>query len=656
MQWIASAIGKIYLHLSRKSKRGIFLAIDLFLCAIALYLAFGLRFETPNAFPFIIQYSHPWTLSVWFPIKLGTFLFLGMYRPVLRYTGEEFLRTTFQSVVASSILIGLFAMLFQITPFSRSIWFIDALLTGILIISSRFVIRWLAYDVQAKLEFHGPQENIIVCGAKLEGAQFAKALQRGGRYRVVAFVDDDPELNKQSVHGVLVYSLKDLKKLVNDYQVENVLLAIPSENRKRKTEIVHFILSTGASVKTLPGVEDIFHHGFTPGPLQDIDITDLLGRAEVLPDPQLLRANITDKVVMVTGAGGSIGSELCRQIAQQSPQCLILFEWNEYALYRINQELLEAFPNLKIVAYLGSITNVSQLRDVFNQFSVDTIYHAAAYKHVTLIENNVRAGIINNIAGTLNVVVTSVEYRIPTFVLISTDKAVRPTSLMGTTKRVDELILQALAINPETPTRFVIVRFGNVLDSAGSVVPRFRKQIEKREPLTVTHPDVTRYFMSIPEASRLVIQAGAMGDGGEVFLLDMGEPIKIYDLAVQMIRLSGLKLGKDIEVKITGLAPGEKLHEELLVETENTSETRHPKIFSTTENSIPWETLQPQLQNLLDTTHHNNVPQIIKMLQQIIPTYQPSSTIQSWSNRVVASPEVLTEETAWNQKEQVPSR
>jgi FlaA1/EpsC-like NDP-sugar epimerase len=355
--------------------------------------------------------------------------------------------------------------------------------------------------------------------------------------------------------------------------------------------------------------------------LRNVDISDLLGRAEVLPDPSLLRVNITDKAVLVTGAGGSIGSELCRQIAQQDPRILVLYELNEFALYSIETELAETYPNVPRVAYLGSVTDGDRLSEVFERHQVETVYHAAAYKHVPLVENNAAQGIINNAYGTMVTAQTAEKCGVDTFVLISTDKAVRPTNVMGATKRIAELVLQALAT--KSRTRFVMVRFGNVLNSNGSVVPRFRQQIAAGKPITLTHPEMTRYFMSIPEASRLVIQAGAMAQGGEVFLLDMGEPVRIYDLAVQMIELSGLVPGEDIEIEITGLRPGEKLYEELLIGG-NSMATNHPKIFAAREAMMPWDRLEPLLDQLFVAAYQKNLTKLRSLLKTLVPEYQPS--------------------------------
>ncbi|HEY9845301.1 MAG TPA: nucleoside-diphosphate sugar epimerase/dehydratase, partial [Candidatus Caenarcaniphilales bacterium] len=419
---------------------------------------------------------------------------------------------------------------------------------------------------------------------------------------------------------------------------DTILLAMPSVDRGTKRKILDHLKSLSIPVKTVPGISDILSGKVSINEIQNIDIADLLGREEVLPDPWLLQMNVTGKSVLVTGAGGSIGSELCRQVAQQSPKCLVLYELSEFALYNIDIELAELYPTLRRVACLGSVSDQTHFSTVLSQHKVDTIYHAAAYKHVPLVEANPAQGIFNNVLGTLTSAQSAINCDVSNFVLVSTDKAVRPTNVMGATKRVAELILQALADQPEMTTRFTIVRFGNVLDSSGSVVPRFRKQITEGKPITLTHPDATRYFMSIPEAARLVIQAGAMGKGGEIFLLDMGEPVRIYNLALQMIRLSGLVPGRDIDIKITGLRPGEKLHEELLIDRDNVSATRHPKIFCAHETKMSWEVLQPCLEALFKKAQLADSAAIITQMQSFVPEYQPETSQVTHASYVPISP------------------
>ncbi len=621
MRFLAYHLNQIHLRLSRREKHLIFFSTDTVLFLIAIYVSFCLRFDSYFPFSYISKYLEFCALII--PVKLIVFYMMGMYRPILRYTGVEFLSTALRTVLISSGILLIAAFWLQLPFFPRSIPIIDGVLTLFLVVGARLTMRWLAYDLQLLHHPNQALDRVLIYGAGNAGAQLATILKQEGNYRLVGFVDDNEELQRHHVQGVKVYSTESMPELIKSYGINTVLLAIPSATRQKKAEIVQYLQSLKVTIKTVPGINEILAGNVAVQELRDIDIIDLLGREEMLPHPELLQINITHKVVMVTGAGGSIGSELCRQIAQQNPRCLILYERNEFALYSIDLELSEHYPSLQKVVCIGSVTDAARLQEILSEHQVETLYHAAAYKHVPLIERNMNQGILNNIEGTLKVAQACMAERVATCVLVSTDKAVRPTNVMGATKRVAELILQALAVQEKSPTRFIMVRFGNVLDSAGSVVPLFRDQIRKGKPLTVTHPEITRYFMSIPEASRLVIQAGAMGQGGDVFLLDMGEPVKIYDLAVQMIELSGLKPGEDIEIKITGLRPGEKLYEELLIEKEIAVPTDHPKIFTAKEQMIRWPELSPLLNQLLQSAKNNEFNKMIWALQCIVPEYQP---------------------------------
>jgi len=484
-----------------------------------------------------------------------------------------------------------------------------------------------------------PPERVVIYGAGAAGRQLAQALVQDNAFQLVAFVDDDPYLQGQEIQNLKVYSSADLPALLAQKPVNTILLAMPSLDRVARRQILDYLKSFSIPVKSVPGISEILSGRVSINEIQNIDIADLLGREEVLPDPELLRKNVTGKSVLVTGAGGSIGSELCRQVAQQAPQCLVLYELSEFALYNIDIELAETYPMLKRIACLGSVTDPTSLKATLTQYKVDTIYHAAAYKHVPLVEANPAQGIFNNVFGTLTAAQCAIASSVSNFVLVSTDKAVRPTNVMGASKRIAELILQALAEQPETTTRFTIVRFGNVLDSSGSVVPRFRKQIAEGKPITLTHPDATRYFMSIPEAARLVIQAGAMGQGGEIFLLDMGEPVRIYNLALQMIRLSGLTPGRDIEIEITGLRPGEKLHEELLINHTNVSATGHPKIFCAHEAKLSWDVLESCLEALFEKARQADYANIVSQMQSFVPEYQPETSQLAQASSLATSPQ-----------------
>jgi len=463
----------------------------------------------------------------------------------------------------------------------------------------------------------------------------------------VAFVDDNVELQRQSIHGIEVFSRKDLDHLIEQKNVTEVLLAMPIISSFQRNEIIHFLEPYSLLVRSLPGVLELAQGKVKVADLREVNIIDLLGRDSVAPNKELLGLNITNKVVLVTGAGGSIGSELCRQILFLKPQVLILFERSEFALYSIDQELSRtAMHSTKILPMLGSVSNINRLNQIMKGFDVHTIYHAAAYKHVPMVEYNNSEGVINNVFGTLNCAQVAIDNGVETFVLISTDKAVRPTNTMGATKRFAEMILQALTENQskatknpklstgdgQYSTRFSIVRFGNVLDSSGSVIPLFKEQIKHGGPITVTDPEIQRYFMSIPEAVELVIQAGAMAIGGDVFVLDMGEPVQILDLAKKMIRLSGLQvkdelnLDGDIEIKFTGLRPGEKLYEELLI-GDNVSKTGNPMILRAKEEMTTWEDLKQIIDELERSIDRGDQLKLRQLLVKAVPGFKPQSDI-----------------------------
>ncbi|MDJ0712941.1 MAG: nucleoside-diphosphate sugar epimerase/dehydratase [Prochloraceae cyanobacterium] len=633
---LTASLHKYYLVLSRRDKRLLLIIIDIFLFSVALYSAFWLKFSSEDSIPEIWKYSGQIFLLI--SIKLLIFNLRGIYTPVLRYTGLEFVSTAAQAVLYSSGILVVLAYLQGFWPLPRSILITDALLTLMLAIGARLLIRYVGQRLSdnSPLGKKSP-ERLIIYGAGITGTQIARALSGDRSYRLIAFVDDERDLQRQIIQGLRVYSSKDLPRLFQHNPFDTVLLAMPSIERVRKRQIIEKLQSLPVLVKTIPTLREILSGKVSINEIRNVDVTDLLGREEIEPDRNLLTMNVTGKSVLVTGAGGSIGSELCRQIAKLDPRCLILYEIGEYALYSIDTELAETYPYLTRIAYLGSVTDREYFESILKKHRVDTIYHAAAYKHVPLVEINPAQGVFNNVAGTLTAARCAIATNVSHFVLISTDKAVRPTNVMGATKRVAELLVQGLADRPEILTRFAIVRFGNVLDSSGSVVPRFRKQIAQGKPLTVTHREITRYFMSIPEAVRLVIQAGAMAEGGEVFLLDMGDPIRIYDLAVQMIRLSGLVPEKDIPIQITGLRPGEKLYEELLLNATNIKSTRHRKIFSAYEKKISWDILYPNVQSLLATARLNDRDAIVEQLKTIVTEYTPQRQPQRSTLRVVKS-------------------
>ena len=624
MNLLITFISTFYPKLSRQAKKSIFLSIDFLVLSLSILIAFILRFDLFDALQWIPKYQFQIYLLI--PVKLSFFWIAGVYKPVLRYTGLEFLGTAMIASIGGTGIFALIGVLLVINPLPRSILIMDAFITLIFIVAIRLAIRWFVYKtvVQCNSE---ERERVVIYGAGEAGFQLIQALSGESQYKVVAFIDDDSQLRNQSMQGIKIYSRKQLPELIKKHKANSILLALESTGIQERRGIIDKIQHLGIGVKTIPSVAEIISGKVSISEIRDIDIVDLLGREEVEPDLELLQRNIKGKTVLVTGAGGSIGSELCRQIITQNPAKLILFELNEFALYKIDLELGEDYPRVDIYPILGTTLNQQQLEKIFLEHNVETIYHAAAYKHVPLIESNISEGVTNNIQGTLSSVKAAVNCDVETFVLISTDKAVRPTNVMGTTKRVSELILQAYSQKEESKTKFIMVRFGNVLDSAGSVVPLFRKQLAEGKNLTITHKDIKRYFMSIPEASRLVIQAGALGRGGEVFLLEMGEPVKIYNLATQMIELSGLTLGKDIDIEITGLRPGEKLFEELFIDHDKSEPTSHPKIFGAEENFVPWDELEEKLKRLFQVVNSSNRENILKELKNLVPEFDHNQHI-----------------------------
>jgi FlaA1/EpsC-like NDP-sugar epimerase len=620
---LANQILKFANTLSRSSKRSLLIVTDCIIFILTIYLAFCLRFNL-NLQPHQIKPFFGEILSL-IAIKILVFYLKGIYRPVLRYTGLEFLSMVLQAVLYSSgVLISL--AYFQRDAFlPRSVLIIDALLTLVLVIGVRLLIRSSFHSINIYVSSIDKEPTIVIYGAGIVGCQLARSLQNDPDYRLVAFIDDNPDLHHRVIQGIRVYPPSQLSSLHQKRPFDWVVLAIPKVHKDRKRQIVESLENLPVAIKTVPPLSKILSGEAAINQIRSVDVSELLGREEILPHPELLSQNVAGKAVLVTGGGGSIGSELCRQIALLKPKCLVIYELNEFSLYKIDLDLGENYPDLPKHAYLGNVLDRKHLERVIRQHNIDTIYHTAAYKHVPLVEANASQGVYTNIWGTLNVTLSAIATSVSNCVLISTDKAVRPTNIMGASKRTAELVIQALAALPDTLTCFAIVRFGNVLDSSGSVVPRFREQIAQRKNITLTHRDIIRYFMSIPEAVRLVIQAGAMAKGGEVFLLDMGEPVRIHDLAVQMIRLSGLELGQDIDIEITGLRPGEKLYEELLIDTNKARPTSHPKIFAANEHFISWEKLQTKLELLLNTVQLNDRQGLIDALQDLVPEYQPQA-------------------------------
>jgi len=563
-------------------------------------------------------------------IAIPIFIRFGLYRTTIRYIGFNALWEIGKAVSLYALLWGIIAFMASTQTLPRSVIIINWLFAVMAISGLRMFARWLFSDVLS--DMNPDSKNVVIYGAGSAGRQLSIALSQSNEYNPVALIDDANEMHRQTINGLEVFSPDNLEILINKKNVSEILLAIPSLSRIRRNEIINLLEPYPVTVRSLPSVSDLAQGRVKIDDLRKVDIKDLLGRELVKPNEKLLKVKITDKVVLVTGAGGSIGSELCRQIISLKPKQLILVEISESSLYQIEQELTKIKPaNIEIFPILGSVRDKVIIEYICDYYSVQTIYHAAAYKHVPLVEMNQAEGVLNNALGTLVVAEAAIATKVETFVLISTDKAVRPTNTMGATKRVAELVLQALAKIQHT-TCFTMVRFGNVLDSSGSVIPLFKKQIEEGGPVTVTDENIVRYFMTIPEAVELVIQASAMGQGGDVFVLDMGEPVRINDLAIKMIKLSGLQVRDkdnpdgDIEIKFIGLRPGEKLFEELLV-GDNTQKTENPLIMRAEEIMIDWKLLKPILVKLRDSSISSNQEEIHALLTKIVPEFKPQDSV-----------------------------
>ena len=559
------------------------------------------------------------------------FVKFGLYRAIIRFIGFRAVWAIAQAVSIYAVIWGVIGFMIAVEGIPRSVILINWALTLLVIGGSRLSARWLFSDTHNSS--NSQRKNVVIYGAGSAGRQLSTALMQSNEYSPVAFLDDENKIQRQFINGVEVFSLNSLSRLIDDKNVIEVLLAIPSISRMRRNEIIDFLEPYPILVRSLPGVAEIAQGKVKVSDLHEISIQDLLGRDSVPANQKLLNLNVAGKAVMITGAGGSIGSELCRQVLLLKPKLLILYELNEFALYAIDKELLGLnVIDIKIFPILGSVNNTKRLSRVFKKFGVQTIYHAAAYKHVPMVEFNNTEGVNNNIFGTLNIAKTAINENVGTFVLISTDKAVRPTNTMGATKRFAEMILQALSAE-QNGTRFTMVRFGNVLDSSGSVIPLFKQQIKEGGPVTVTNEEIIRYFMTIPEAVELVIQAGSMGQGGDVFVLDMGEPVRIVDLARKMIHLSGLQVkdsgnpNGDIEIKYTGLRSGEKLYEELLI-GDNVIETDNPMIMRAQEDMLAWGKLKLILDELEVAINNDNHKKLRALLIKAIPEFKPQCDIK----------------------------
>ncbi len=563
-------------------------------------------------------------------IAMPIFIRFGLYRSVIRYMSFKDVRSIAQAVSLYALLWGIVGFMVAVEGIPRSVILINWILSLVMVGGLRVVIRMLlSNNFKPFLEDDSNQKCVLIYGAGNAGVQLSSALEHTVEYKPVGFIDDSPELQTAQIRGLRIYAIEDIVRLIERFKVSEVLIAIPSISRTKRLSIVNKLEPYPVVVRALPGVAELAQGKISIADLRKVSIIDLLGRGVVAPNQGLLGKNIIDKVVMVSGAGGSIGSELCRQITRLKPKALVLFEMSELALYAIEKELSDI--NIDIYPILGSVNNASRVVQVLKHFGVNTIYHAAAYKHVPMVEFNNTEGVNNNVLGTLCVAQAAIDASVETFVLISTDKAVRPTNTMGATKRVAELILQALSVTQQT-TVFTMVRFGNVLGSSGSVVPLFTQQIKEHGPITVTDKNIIRYFMTIPEAVELVIQAGAMGQGGDVFVLDMGEPIRIDDLARKMIHLSGLEVKDninptgDIEIHYTGLRPGEKLFEELLI-GDNISKTKHPLIMRAEERTIAWDELHAILCAFEIAINDDNSATLRELLVKAVPEFKPQCDI-----------------------------
>lgn len=625
-------------HPSRFVKQLIAIVVDISSCIMSVWLAFYLRLgEFPSA-----EWPHYYAIAVSIAIALPVFFSLGLYQNLLRFGGFQLVVETVRATAVYGLLFAAVITFFGIEGIPRTVGLIQPILFFIFVGSSRFFVRFFLTIYPVGRDNHVNAAQVLIYGAGSSGNQLASSLRDITHFNLVGFVDDNEELVSRVLSGKPIFSSKDLVEVIGNKKITHLFLAIPSATRRRRNEILKTLSTQKVKVQTLPNIKDVAMGRITVSNISDLDVDDLLGRDEVEPFDDLIRLKITSRVVMVTGAGGSIGSELCRQIIMLKPKILILVDFSEFALYAINSDLEDRnqagngdTENPVVIPILASVTDLKRMAIIIESWSPDSIFHAAAYKHVPLIEHNMLEGIRNNVFGTLNIAKLANENGVLDFILVSTDKAVRPTNVMGCSKRVAELCLQAIGAQngSYTPkvfnTRFTMVRFGNVLNSSGSVIPKFRDQISNGGPVTVTHPDITRYFMTIPEAAYLVLQASSLASGGDVFVLDMGKRVKIFDLAHRMIELSGFSLRDadnpdgDIEIIITGMRPGEKLHEELFL-GEGLQNTRHPKINRAQDPYIPWQQLESELATLKMFLDDNAVEEVELVLRRLVPEYVPN--------------------------------
>lgn len=629
------------LSLPRAIKQSILILADFIMAAVCLYFALALRLgETGN-------HITPLALALYAVLPILGLYLIGFYRVVARVFFDSIMRGVLQLFAVLIVLYELIIYINWMPIIPRSVPIFYLFLFFIWLWNSRLTIKELLSRFQGNhisRTKNSDFDNVVIYGAGMAGRELLEGLRDSHKYNVIAFVDDNPQLTGAYILGKRIYAAAELVTMIDTLDIAQIFLAVPSISRARKREIIDRLENISIKIKELPSLQEIADGKVTVSNMRKIDILDVLDRQTVEPDEDLLLKNIKDKCVLVTGAGGSIGSELCRQIIKNKPVCLVLYEISEYALYSIHQELLAKqaanpeYQNIEIVAVIGNVTNEINLIKTLKRHNIQTVYHAAAYKHVPLVEHNPFEGAINNTKGTYHCARAAIKASVDTFVLISTDKAVRPTNVMGATKRMAELVCQGLSYELKAnqsahQTCISMVRFGNVLGSSGSVVPVFTKQIENGLPITVTHPEVTRYFMTIPEAANLVIQAGAMASGGEVFVLDMGEPVKIVDLARRMIHLSGCETkdeqhpNGDIEIVFTGLRPGEKLYEELIIGEDNVKDTHHPLIMQAMEHGFPLGELEQLLAELNIKEQQSDVFWLKQQFKYFVSGYQESPTL-----------------------------
>jgi len=620
----------LFLSLPRFAKIIIVLLNDASLCTISLWFAFYLRLDEFLSMRGNILFAA--LISIF--ILLTVFWLFGLYRTVFRYSGKYALTSITFAIGTYGLIFFSIIAIYGITEVPRSIGIIQPLILFFVIAASRLLVRYFFKNNYLSKNKSINIQRALIYGAGSAGRQIFSSLENNNHIKVIGFIDDDLLLQGQVIQGKDIFSVKNLSILIKTKKINLILLAMPSVNRNKKINIIRNISKHSVTVRTLPSINDLVEGKVSFSDIRDLDVIEILNREMVVPENHLLNKTINNKNVLITGAGGSIGSELSRQIIKLKPAKLILVEINEYSLYKINQELEEIKKKLNInqqpelIPLLASVNDESKISKIFKIYKPDTLYHAAAYKHVSIVEENICEGIKNNVYGTLVIIKAAISEKVSNFVLVSSDKAVRPTNIMGATKRIAELCLLALAKNSRNVnTKLCTVRFGNVLDSSGSVIPKFKKQILDGGPITLTHKDVTRYFMTILEASQLVIQAGAMSKGSDVFVLDMGKPVKIKELAERIVKLSGLSIldqnnpEGDIKIEIIGLRPGEKLYEELLIGN-NPEKTLHPKIMKANDSFIPWEDLEEKLIDLKKCINEEDVFSLIKILKKLVKDFK----------------------------------